>query len=129
MSESAGKTILYIEDDPITLMAYRTRLVQQGFHVVPAMDGLEAMRLLTQLLPDVVILDLMLPKFNGEEILKFIRANPKLAKTPVILLSTNSIIDAKSEPVLETAHRRLIKETCTPAIMLEAVHSALASTN
>jgi CheY-like chemotaxis protein len=125
MSESTARTILYIEDDPIILMAYRTRLVQEGFQVVPAMDGLAAMRLLTQLVPDVVILDLMLPKFNGEEILKFIRANPKIAKTPVILLSTNSIIDAKSEPVLETAHRRLIKDTCTPAIMLEAIRSAL----
>jgi len=127
MGDSATKTILFIDDDPIVLMAYRTCLVQAGFHVEPARDGLEAMRQLALLTPDVIILDLMLPKFNGVEIMGFIRGNPKLKNTPVIVLSTHSIIDAEGEPMLETAHCRLIKETCTPASMLETIQDALAN--
>jgi CheY-like chemotaxis protein len=127
MSEPAAKTILFIDDDPVVLMAYRTRLVQAGFDVIPARDGLEAMRQLALAVPDVILLDLMLPKFNGAEILGFIRSSPKLKNTPVILLSTHSIIDAKTEPVLETAYRRLIKETCTPAVILETVNEAINS--
>lgn len=128
MDNSAAKTILFIDDDPIVLMAYRTRLVQAGFVVEPARDGLEAMRQLALLTPDVIILDLMLPKFNGVEIMGFIRSNPKLRNIPVIVLSTHSIIDAEGEPMLETAQRRLIKETCTPADMLEAIQDALNNT-
>ncbi|HMD53196.1 MAG TPA: response regulator [Phycisphaerae bacterium] len=125
MGDSAAKTILFIDDDPVVLMAYRTGLVQAGFHVETARDGLEAMRQLATITPDIIILDLMLPKFNGVEIMGFIRSNPKLKNTPVILLSTHSIIDAEGEPVLETAYRRLIKETCTPATILEAIQNAL----
>ena len=101
MGDSATKTILFIDDDPIVLMAYRTCLVQAGFHVEPARDGVE--------------------------IMGFIRGNPKLKNTPVIVLSTHSIIDAEGEPMLETAHCRLIKETCTPASILETIQDALAN--
>lgn len=127
MSNPPTKTILFIDDDPVILMAYRTCLVQAGFQVEPARDGVEAMRQIALLTPDVIILDLMLPKFNGVELMGFIRSNPKLKNTPVIVLSTHSIIDADGEPMLETAYRRLIKETCTPASILEAVQAALNS--
>jgi CheY-like chemotaxis protein len=125
MSDSAAKVVLFIDDDPVVLMAYRTRLVQAGFQVEPARDGIEAMRQLALSAPDVIILDLMLPKFNGVEIMGFIRSNPKLKNTPVIVLSTNSIIDAGGERLLETAQRRLIKETCTPASMIDAINEVL----
>ncbi len=125
MGDPSTKTILFIDDDPVVLMAYRTCLVQAGYHVEPARDGLEAMRQIAVSAPDVIILDLRLPKFNGVELMGFIRSNPKLKNTPVIVLSTHSIIDADDEPMLETAFRRLIKETCTPASILEAVQAAL----
>jgi CheY-like chemotaxis protein len=127
MDNSAAKTILFIDDDPIVLMAYRTSMAQAGYAVETARDGLEAMRQLALITPDVIILDLMLPKFNGVEIMGFIRGNPKLKNIPVIVLSTHSIIDSEGEPMLETAQRRLIKETCTPASMLEAIQEALTN--
>jgi CheY-like chemotaxis protein len=127
MSDSAAKVVLFIDDDPVVLMAYRTRLVQAGFQVEPARDGVEAMRQLALAAPDVIILDLMLPKFNGVEIMSFIRGNAKIKNTPVIVLSTNSIIDANGEPMLETAQRRLIKETCTPAVLIDAINEVLGN--
>jgi CheY-like chemotaxis protein len=84
------------------------------------------MRQLAVSLPDVIILDLVMPKFNGVEIMGFIRSNPKLKNTPVIVLSSQSIIDSEGEPILETAYRRLIKDTCTPDLLLQTISEVLA---
>jgi CheY-like chemotaxis protein len=121
MDKLAPKTVLFIDDDPVLIMAYRTRLAQAGFAVQTAADGLEAMRQLASSIPDAIILDLVMPKFNGVEIMGFIRSNPKLKNTPVIVLSGRSIIDADGEPILETAYRRLIKDTCTPDLIVSAL--------
>ena len=126
MDNPAPKTILFIDDDPTIILAYRTRLTQAGYVVQPAGDGLEAMRQLALTVPDIIILDLVMPKFNGVEIMGFIRSNPKLKNTPVIVLSSQSIIDSAGEPILETAYRRLIKGACSPDKMLEAIQELLA---
>jgi len=121
-----ARTVVYVEDNPVVLMAYRNRLERDGFHVEPVPDGLEAIKLLTrQQAPDVVILDLMLPKFSGVEVLKFIRSHSHLDSVSVIILSTNSIIDPADEPVLERANKRLLKGSCSPAIMAQAIHELL----
>jgi CheY-like chemotaxis protein len=120
-----ARTVVYVEDNPVVLMAYRNRLERDGFHVEPVSDGLEAMKLLSQQVPDVVILDLMLPKFSGVEVLKFIRSDPHLNTVSVIILSTNSIIDTADEYVLERANKRLLKGSCTPAIMVQTIHELL----
>ena len=122
-----ARTIVYVEDNPVVLMAYRNRLERDGFLVEPVPDGLEAIKLLSRQAPDVVILDLMLPKFSGVEVLKFIRSHSHLDAVSVIILSTNSIIDPADEPVLERANKRLLKGSCTPAIMAQAIHELLAS--
>jgi hypothetical protein len=59
------------------------------------------------------------------EVLKFIRSKSHLGTVPVIILSTNSIIDAAQEYVLEQASKRLIKEHCNFAIMLAAIEELL----
>jgi CheY-like chemotaxis protein len=126
MSAPATKSILFVDDDPVILLAYRPRLTQAGFQVATAQDGLEAMRQLTTLAaPDLIVLDLMLPKLNGTDLLKFIRSHEKLKNIPVIMLSTNSIIDNRTEEILTLADRRLLKETCTPAGIIQAANEIL----
>jgi len=120
------KTIVFVEDNPVVLMAYRNHLAQQGFHIKPAKDGLEALKILSRLVPDVVILDLMLPKFDGVDVLKFIQTNSRLKAVPVIILSAKATIDPAEEYVLESANRRLLKGECTPALLLQAVRELLA---
>lgn len=116
-----NKSIVFVEDNPVVLMAYKNRLQREGFQVEPARDGVEAMKILTQFVPDLVVLDLMLPRLNGVELLKFIIADPRYKTVPVIVLSTNSIIDPADDHVLERANKRLLKGSCTPAIMLQAI--------
>jgi CheY-like chemotaxis protein len=120
------KTIFFVEDSEVELIAYRGVLERAGYCVQAARDGLEAMRLLHNIMPDLVLLDLVLPRFDGVEVLKFIRSDARLKTVPVVIFSTNSIIDAQDEPLLEKTTKRLLKCQCTPALMLKMVGEVLA---
>jgi CheY-like chemotaxis protein len=119
------RTILYVEDDALVLTAYKKCLQAAGYIVIPARDGLEAIKRLSTLVPDLVLLDLVLPRFSGGEVLQFIRTHQTLAAVPVIVLSTNSVADTAEEELLESASKRIIKSLCTPAILLAAIREAL----
>lgn len=116
------KTIFFIEDSEVERLAYQRVMERAGFQVQIARDGLEGLRLLHNVVPDLVLLDLVLPKFDGIEVLKFIRSNARLKSVPIVIFSTNSIIEAQDEPLLEGANRRLLKCQCNPAMMLETIH-------
>jgi two-component system phosphate regulon response regulator PhoB len=81
------KTILIIEDekDLAELLAYN--LEHEGFRTVTALDGLSGLDRATVLVPDLVLLDLMLPGMPGTEICKTLKKNPKTAPIPVIVLT------------------------------------------
>ena len=123
-----AKSVLFVEDNPVVRTAYCKRLLQEGFQVESAQDGVEAMKMLSKGVPDVVVLDLMLPRLNGEEVFRLMQANPRFKNIPVIILSTNSIVDAAHEKLLERASKRLIKDHCTFPILLEAIHETFVGT-
>src|SRR5277367_6156065 len=115
------KTILFAEDDEVLVMAYRGHLKQAGYAVTLAQDGLETLKHLSMFEPDLLILDLMMPKFDGKELLQFISNTPRLANLPVIVLSSKNLVDAEQEQLMKRADRYLIKQDCTPAILLAAI--------
>ena len=119
------KTILYAEDDAVTLAAYKRRLEKAGYHVNTASDGLEALKSLHENTPDLLLLDLMLPKFTGEDVLKFVTSHPALGQIPVIVLSTNSILTAENEGLLEKAEKHFLKHDCSFPKLLSAVEELL----
>jgi CheY-like chemotaxis protein len=121
------RTILFVEDSEVEMISYRNMMERAGYCVQPAKDGLEAMRVLHNIVPDLVLLDLVLPRLDGVEVLKFIRSNPGLKAVPVIIFSTNSIMDAQDEPLLEGATKRLLKSQCTPPLMLLAIREVFAN--
>src|SRR5580704_6837503 len=125
MSEHV-KTILFVEDSEVELLAYRTAMEREGYCVHWAKDGLEAMRMLHTIIPDLVLLDLVLPRFDGVDVLKFIQAQASLKTVPVIIFSTNSIIESDDESLLEGATKRLLKSQCTPSIMLKTIRDIFA---
>ena len=120
------KTILFVEDSEVELLAYRTAMERDGYCVHWAKDGLEAMRMLHNIIPDLVLLDLVLPRFDGVDVLKFIQAQESLKTVPVIIFSTNSIIESDDEGLLEGAAKRLLKSQCTPSIMLKTIKDIFA---
>ncbi len=119
------KRILFVEDDPVVVGVYRDRLEREGFSIEVAEDGLVAMRSLATTKPDLVILDLMLPKVNGLEILKYIRGNPRLGAIPVIVLSNAYLPDMVKQAMLAGANKPLFKSQCTPSALLKVVRSFL----
>ncbi len=92
------KTILFADDDALVARIYRDKLSAEGFHVTVAEDGVAAIKKLVELKPDVLVLDLLMPKLNGADVLKFIREHPVLNNTPVIVFS-NSFLAALVERV------------------------------
>lgn len=122
-----SKTILYAEDDAVTLNAYKNRLEQAGYRVQTATDGLQALRALHQSPPDLILLDLMLPRFTGEEVLKFLASNPALDRIPVIVLSTNSILNMENEALVQKAERHFFKHDCKISNLLEAIEDLLSA--
>ena len=121
----SGKSILYIEDDVVLLKACRTRLEQAGFDVESSVDGLEAMRILAARTFDLIILDLMVPRFSGADILKAIRENPRLKSIPVVIFSAN--LEVVEPSVLGLAQKSLFKGQCTFQNLLQTINDLLAA--
>ena len=82
-------TVLLVEDDPFLSSILQLKLEKESFQVVRAGDGEEALNLLIEqrVKPDLVLLDLILPKKNGFEVLENIRQDPLLEKLPIIIIS------------------------------------------
>jgi DNA-binding response OmpR family regulator len=79
--------VLLIEDDVDTLEMYRTRLEKDGYQVSVATDGEQGLAAATELRPDIVFLDIRLPKLDGLEVLQRLRAQASTASVPVVILS------------------------------------------
>lgn len=119
------KTILFVDDDPIIIQVYCGALRNAGYRVEVAADGLEAMKLLPQLCPDLVLLDILMPKMDGAYVLNFIRSQPELKATKVIVLSGAAMADAARTTLVQNPDRVYLKSEMTPKELLEAVQEML----
>lgn len=79
--------ILVVDDDKQIVRLVSSYLEQAGYIVLTAYDGEDAMRIIRHERPDLIVLDLMLPKRDGYEITKWLRADPSLAATPILMLT------------------------------------------
>jgi signal transduction histidine kinase len=80
--------ILIVDDDPVIVAATRRILESAGYETLGAQDGMEALELTRAQRPDLVLLDVNMPKMNGFEVCRRIKADPPLAETFVIMLSS-----------------------------------------
>ena len=119
------KTILFVEDNPVIIQIYRSHLEKNGFHVEVSEDGLDAIKKLLPLKPDLVLLDLMMPKVDGTHVLKFIREHAELSNTRVIILSDATIADAAAGAIALKPDRIFLKSECTLKQLLAAVRELL----
>ncbi|MGH7979055.1 MAG: response regulator, partial [Limisphaerales bacterium] len=114
-----------VEDEPIAKSLYQNRLQSEGFDVSVAGDGDGTFNELSSAQADLVVLDLSLPKMKGEEAVKQIRANDRLKKAPVLVIS-NAYMTEMSQKAMEMgATRGLLKTECTPARLVETVRDLL----
>ena len=84
------KKIVLVDDEPFATIAYTDALTHAGFEVVVARDGEEAVPLIKSAKPDLVILDLIMPRKDGFTVLKELRAQAISSKIPIIVVSNLS---------------------------------------
>jgi CheY-like chemotaxis protein len=117
------KKIVMIEDDKLIADIYTKKLAADGYYVEVAADGEKGFELVAGSQPDLVILDLMVPKLSGVELLRKIRAQPGLASLPVVVFSSTYLSKAVEEAWQAGATKCLSKANCTPKQMSQLVRN------
>ena len=79
--------ILLVEDSRALRLENERALIKTGYEVICAADGEAALELASEQQPDLILLDLLLPKMSGPEVLDYLKSNPKTAQIPVVVLS------------------------------------------
>lgn len=128
MSKLENKQIIMIvEDDSFVMDIYKTKLSQEGFSVVEAINGIEALKKLKDMKPDLMLLDIIMPYMDGLEVLKKIKENEDTKNIPVILLTNLSQKEEVDKGMELGARDYLIKSHFTPSEVLEKIKSCLAT--
>ncbi len=116
-----GKTILYIEDNFHNRRLVRKVLISRGYNVAEAADGVEGLQKVRELHPDVVLLDISLPRMDGIEVVKRIREDETIREIPVIAL-TASAMAGDRERFLAAGCDDYLSKPVRMVTLLEMVH-------
>lgn len=120
-------TILYVENGRFVSRTYTQGLEEAGFHVITASDGVEAVEKMRTEPPDIVLLELLLPKKSGFEVIEDMRIDSLLQHIPVVIL-TNLDHDSDREKAKElNVSDYLVKPSVTIDSVIESVKRALGS--
>ena len=85
-----GKTIVYVEDEPEMIDLVKLILSRKGYHVIGAEGGQQGLDIVREYLPDLVLLDLMMPDVEGWDVYQQLRADAKTNKIPVIIVTAKA---------------------------------------
>ncbi|MEW6584341.1 MAG: response regulator [Nitrospirota bacterium] len=121
----ARKKILLIEDNDMSRQISKSKLVQEGFTVIEARDGLQGLNLLKEKSPDLVILDLYMEKMDGFKVLSILKMTPEWQDLPVIVFSARGTPDVVDKVISAGATEFLLKMVTTPAKLAQAVKTVL----
>jgi DNA-binding response OmpR family regulator len=119
------KNVLIIEDDQIVANVYRNKLAVEGYKAEIASDGENGLKVMRTFKPDVIILDLMLPKMSGVEVIKQIRSEDEFAKVPVIVFSNTYLTNMIQEAWKAGATKCLSKASCSPKEVLDVIRHTI----
>ena len=118
--------VLVVDDDQALLEMYSMRLKEEAFEVIVARNGEEALARAVDSKPDVILLDVMMPKVNGFDVLDILKSTPETKHIPVLIL-TVLIQDADRERGLKAgAEDYLVKSETMPGQVIEKVKQVLS---
>ncbi len=101
--------ILLAEDSAVQRSILTRLLARAGFEVYTAADGEEALEVVDRTLPDVILLDLMLPRLDGLEVCRRLKAHPSTAEIPVVFITSSQSVEEKIKALEGGAHDFLVK--------------------
>lgn len=127
MSEEQNKKILLVEDDDGLANVYQTRLEAEGFVVKRVPNGEDALTVATEFRPDLILLDVMMPKVSGFDVLDILRNTPSTANIKIIMLTALSQETDKEKATKLGADDYLVKSQVVIADVVERIKHHLAA--
>ncbi len=123
------KKLLIVEDDKFLLNAYRVKLQKAGFEIKIAMDGEEAIETLKGYTPDLILLDLILPKKDGFAVLEELKAKENWKKIPVLIASNLGQKEDIDRGMALGAADYVVKTDLSLDALVEEINSLLEKEN
>jgi len=117
--------IFIVEDEPFLSDMYKFKFEQENFEVTSASDGEEALRIIRRQKPDIILLDIVMPKLNGFEMLEELKKSPITKSIPVLIFSNLSQKEEIKKGMALGAEDFFIKSNYTPNQVLEKVRNIL----
>jgi DNA-binding response OmpR family regulator len=121
------KKVLIIEDDQLIANIYRNKFRVEGYQVEIALDGESGLEIMRIFRPDAILLDLILPKMSGVDVIKQVRAELDFARAPIIVFSNTYLTNMIQEAWKAGATKCLSKVNCSPKEVLDLVRQAITN--
>lgn len=119
------KKILFIEDESALQKTFGEILKQESYEVTSALDGEVGLKLAKRLKPDLILLDLILPKLNGFEVLEKLKEDPETKKIPVVVLTNLEEVEDVEKAIELGATTYLVKESYSLEEVVEKIKKTL----
>lgn len=116
--------IMVVDDEEHIVMILRDSLEFSGFEVTTACDGAEALEKIPLVIPDLVILDVGMPRVDGWEVCRRLKANPQTRSIPIIILTAYAQ-QSDRQKGLALGASRFISKPCDPTLLIEEVNALL----
>jgi len=118
--------VLLVEDSVSIQALYRNMMTFEQFQVTPANNGMEAIKALTKEIPDIVLLDLMMPIMDGYKVLQVMKTDPKLSRIPVLVFSAKGQPEEVEKALSLGAAGYVVKATTKPKEVIEKMKLILS---
>jgi CheY-like chemotaxis protein len=123
------KNILLVEDNKTSREAIKKALLKKGFNVIEASDGIQALKLLAEQLPDLLILDLHMMGMDGLKMLSLLKTDSKWKEVPVIVCSAHDTQEVKNKVIRGGAEGFISKKGLTPTKLARHAKAVLERHN
>ncbi len=118
--------VLLVEDSKAVQQIYRNKLTIEQYQVLTADNGMEAIKILSQEKPDIILLDLMMPIMDGYKVLQVVKTDPRISKIPVLVFSAKGQPEEVEKALNLGAAGYIVKATTKPNEVIEKIKTVLS---
>src|SRR4030043_1656941 len=118
--------ILLVEDSKTIQQLYRNKLTLEQYQVITADNGMEAIKILSQEKPDIILLDLMMPVMDGYKVLQVVKTDPKLSDIPGLVFSAKGQPEEVEKALNLGAAGYIVKATTKPNEVVEQIRKVMS---
>lgn len=117
---STGQTLLLVEDNEDNRIIYSTVLRHLGYQVIEAQDGVEAVQLARSVQPDLILMDISIPRMDGWEATRVLRGDPLTRAIPIIALTAHALADDR-ERASEVGFSSYLAKPVEPRVVVAEI--------